>query len=521
MIKVKQNYQNQLNLFPLEINSIIPGNHLVRVVNSFVDGISDVLLHKPFSKEGQPPYDPKSMLKIIIYAYSIKLYSSRKIERAVKQDITFMWLSGMLIPDHNTINRFRSTYFKDIMESVFTTMLDYLHTNGYIRFETYFTDGTKIEADANKFSHVWAKNTQRYKSQLQEKVKSILEEIEQINKAEDLQFNRQSLPELGQSAKINSEQLQQTVVELNKELSEKAGISKKITRSLKSKSSKLEKSAQKLAEYEKQEQTLAGRNSYSKTDTDATFMQMKNEEVKPCYNIQVSTENQYVTNTSISQNAADCTDFPQHYQKIEVRGQKYLPNNAVADSAYGSEENYAELDRLEIAGNYLKYNSFHQDIKGGNKNPFHKDHFTYHAETDCYQCPMNKELAFKEEQEQTTKNGYHFKVRIYQCSQCGECEKKNLCTTADHNRSVQRREKFEEYKAQAKANLTSPKGIALRKQRNTDVETFFGDLKQNAGYRRMRLRGKEKVQMEINYLSIAHNMRKVQINQSKTQKKVA
>jgi transposase len=516
MIRFKSNNQNQLALFPLNLEDLIAGNHLVRIVNSFVNEISIETLLKSFSKEGQPPFEPRTMLKIIIYSYSIKLYSSRKIERALKQDVTYMWLSGMQTPDHNTINRFRSNYFRDILEEVFTQMLDYLFGKGYIKYENYFTDGTKIETNANKYSHVWAKNTNRYKEQVRAKVKTLFKEIEELNNTEDQQYISEEKLKSLKEENINSEDLKKAVSELNVELAIKTGIKK---RSVKSKINQLEKSAEKIEKYEDQEKKLNGRNSYSKTDTDATFMRMKNDALEAAYNVQLSSENQFVTNFSVSQNASDTATFPEHFEKIVERGEKYIPQNNVADAAYGSEENYTLLEKYGV-GNYLKYNSFFQDTKGGNKNPFHKDHFKYNQEKDFYVCPKGSELHFVKEENKKTDRGFETTVKNYQATNCQHCEFKDKCSKGA-NRTVQRSENLENFKTEAYENLTSEKGKKLRMQRNIDIEPIFGDIKENAGYRRFRLRTKEKVEAEVTYLSISHNIRKIFNINLKTLKKTA
>jgi transposase len=127
----KDYQQNQLSMLPPSLDELIDKKHLVRVINSVINGVDYGILSSPFKDQGQPPYDPRMMMKVLIYAYATKLYSTRKIEKALKQDITYMWISGNEKPDHNTINRFRSVYFKDIMEEVFTHVLDYLREEQY------------------------------------------------------------------------------------------------------------------------------------------------------------------------------------------------------------------------------------------------------------------------------------------------------------------------------------------------------------------------------------------------------
>ena len=134
------------------MEELIDSKYLVRVVDRFVSSLSPTLWEEVFTGRGAPSYYPVMMLKLILYAYSSQIYSSRQIAKAVRQDITFMWLAGMQLPNFNTINRFRSDYFRRILESVFTELLDFLHEKGYISFTDFFVDDTKLEANAKRYS---------------------------------------------------------------------------------------------------------------------------------------------------------------------------------------------------------------------------------------------------------------------------------------------------------------------------------------------------------------------------------
>jgi len=508
-IEFKSYEQNQLSLLPPSLDDLISKTHLVRVINSVIDQVKWENLARPFENNGQPPYDPRMMMKVLVYAYSTKLYSSRKIEKAIRQDVTYMWLSGKQTPDHNTINRYRSVYFADILEDVFTSVLDYLHENGYVRFETFFVDGTKLEADAGKYTYVWRKNIARYKEQLRESVKQFLEEIKQINHQEDNQYGENSLEELGNNKEINSEKLKSVVQELNKELEEKA--EKKNKDGIRRRINQLEKKSEKLQQYEEQENILGSRNSYSKTDNDATMMRMKGtDELRPGYNEQISTEGQFIVNYSVHPNSSDTATFVSHLRKIVKRGKKYLPKNYVGDAAYGSEENYHALAELEIE-NFLKYNTFFRETNGKNNDPFHKDNMGYDTENDLFICPAGKQIMYDHQQEQTTENGYKTQVKVYKCKDCDACQFKEKCTKSEQGRSIQVRENLEIYKNKARENLLSEKGIKLRIQRGWDVETVFADQKHNQGYDRVRLRGIQKAELELGWLSISHNLKKVHI----------
>jgi transposase len=509
----KDYQQNQLSMLPPSLDELIDKKHLVRVIDSVINGVDYGILSSPFKDKGQPPYDPRMMMKVLVYAYATKLYSTRKIEKALKQDITYMWISGNEKPDHNTINRFRSVYFKDIMEEVFTHVLDYLRAEKYVKFETFFVDGTKLEADAGKYTHVWRKNIARYKEQLRESVRQLLKEINEINQQEDSQYGDNSLPELGSNEEVDSTKLKTIVDDLNNDLKKNAEkkLGKKAARSVESRIKKIEKKSEKLQQYEENEKVLNGRNSYSKTDTDASMMRMKgSDELRPGYNQQISTEGQFIVNYSVHPNSSDAPTFVPHLQKILNRGDDYLPLNYVGDAAYGSEENYHALAQAEIES-YLQYSTFYREITGKHNNPFHKDNMEYDADGDFFICPAQKRITYDRTEERVTENGYTTQVKIYRCKSCEGCHLKEKCTKSEHGRSIQVREKLEEYKEKARDNLTSNLGVKLRNQRGWDVETIFGDQKHNQGYKRIRLRGADKAEVELGLLSISYNLRKVHI----------
>ena len=181
----------------------------------------------------------------------------------------------------------------------------------------------------------------------------------------------------------------------------------------------------------------------------------------------------------------------------------------MGDSAYGSQENYALLAKHEI-GNYLKYNTFHLEQKPKYRdNPYRKENFLRDAANDTYACPQGRILALRELRTVTTDNGYKTTVRIYQCVNCNDCPVADHCKRGVGNRSILVNPTLDAYRAQARANLDSDVGRALRKQRGMDVEPPFGDIKFNQGYTRCLLRGQHKVNIEIGLLSIAHNIKKV------------
>lgn len=327
-------------MLPTNIDDLIPENHIVRVVNNVIERMDIESLLGKYPGGGCSSYHPRMMLKVIVYGYVQQVYSSRKIAKALRENINFMWLSGNNKPDFRTINNFRSDRMKEVVEEVFSKVLEYLLKAGYIKMENYFIDGTKIEGNANKHSYVWKKSTQKHKKNLQTKIKKLLIEIEEENKRENDTYGDKDLEELGEDIEIDSEELEEKVKEIEEKISQKNNKNKDVEKAIK----EIKKDClPRLKKYETQEEILGNRNSYSKTDKDATFMRMKddhmkNGQLKAAYNVQIGTENQFILGYSIHQRPGDPGCFIPHMEKFKNQ-MGILPENVIGDSAYGSEEN--------------------------------------------------------------------------------------------------------------------------------------------------------------------------------------
>lgn len=505
----KPYYQDQITLLPPSIEELIPSNHIVRTVNRIIEEMDIEILLRSYKGGGSSAYNPRMLLKILLYAYIQQIYTSRKISKALREDIVFMWLSGNQRPNFRTINNFRSGRLKEVIEKIFASMIILLSEGKYINLENYFVDGTKIRANANKYSYVWAANTKRYKKGVVKKINGLLEQIDKLNEEEEKEYGEKDLEELGEESDLSSEKVKEEVKRLNEILKEinpkNNGKTKRITRAAR----KIEKEyLPKMIKYEEQEKKLNGRRSYSKTDEGATFFRMKDDQLLPCYNLLIGTEEQIITNYSIHQKASETDKFIAHIRKLEDLGVKY-PKRVVGDSAYGSQENYNFLEDKSIES-YLKYNTYHMETKGEkSKNKYHKDNFQYEDKEDKYICPEGKELNFIEEYRKYTENGYIQTIRIYKCQDGKGCSQLNQCSKSPQGRTIHINNKLDEYKKKARENLGSEKGIELSKKRAVDVETVFGDIKQNQGFRRLNLRGYEKVNAEIGLVCMAHNIKKI------------
>jgi transposase len=506
----------QPTLLPQNLEELIPEDHLVRVVNRVIDSLDLEPILSEYKGGGTSSYHPRMMLKVLVYAYTQKVNSSRQIAKALRENVNFMWISGNNRPDFRTINRFRSSVMKEGIEVVFTEVLQYLIEEGYVALENYFLDGTKIEANANKYKWVWAKSTARYKQRLQEKIQELLKDIEQDNDTEQEAYGDKDLEEMGGGNKqggggMDSEALQKRIERLNERLADTMK-NKREARALKTLQ---EDCLPRQKKYEEQEKILAGRNSYAKTDHDATFMRMKddvmmNGQLKPGYNVQIGTENQFVVGFSISQNANDLRSLIPHLDQVQRRLGR-LPRNIVADAGYGSEENYAYLEQAGVAG-YVKYKLFDkQQKRSWRKQRFRVENWQYDPARDEYICPAGQPLTYQRTYHRKTANGYPTLRRAYECGSCTSCPLKPKCTRGVGNRNVLINPILNRYQELASRKLVSEHGVRLRSRRGVEVESVFGRLKQDWGFRRFTLRGMEKVKTEWGLLCVAHNLAKLAV----------
>ncbi len=377
-----------------------------------------------------------------------------------------------------------------------------------VEYKTVFVDGTKISADANKHKIVWDKNVQRYKKQLQERTRCLFKEIDALNEAEDERYGSFDLPECGEQSDLSSEDLHSVADSLSETLScDGKKCRKETDKQLRKASRQLKRDADKLARYEEQERKLGGRNSYSKTDPDATAMRMKNDELRPGYNVQVVSENGFIVGASVSQNANDGTSF---IPLMEEMDSALLPepDEIVADAGYGHEEVYEYLEERNIDA-FIKYPSYHAENSRESKYRFHYSRFTYDRIRDVFICPLGRQLYFIEEGETRNKSGFVVHQRKYQSSACSDCPYKSQCTNSTVGRTLTVNMNLRRHQQKARDNLEGVYGESLRKRRGYEIETVFGDWKHNLKFQRFQLRGLDKVRAELFFHSLAYNLRKI------------
>ena len=500
-LAIKSDNRKQNLLLPPSLDELVPENHMVRVVDAVIDrlDISDIL--STYRGGGNSAFNPKMMLKVLVFAYLSNVYSSRRIEELLKRDIYFMWLAGMKRPDFRTINYYRGKRLKEGFDTVFTQVVRLLHEEGFVSLKVQYIDGTKIESVANKYTFVWRGSVEKYDARLKAKTEALLRQIEQ-NHAIENQEN--PVPE-----ELTAEEVTKRVERI-KEKVDADNLGKEERKALKQIETD---SVPRMNRYREQLETMGSRNSYSKTDPDATFMRMKedamlNGQLKPGYNVQISTENQFITNFGIYQRPTDTLTMISYLESFKAR-YGMQSEEIVADSGYGSEENYEYMFSNGMTP-YVKYNMFHvEQRRGYRNNPFRVSNLFYNPDDDFYVCPMGQKLKFIRQEKRYTASGYQQTVSVYRASRCEGCPLRGQCHKSKRDRQIEVNHTLDDYKARARELLTSEQGIKHRSNRPIEPEAVFGQIKECGRFRRLRLKGLTGAKIDFGLKALAHNLRKL------------
>ena len=478
----------------------IDENDPVRKLTEICDELDYTKLYNEYFRHWRK-IDPAIMFEILVFAYMNGIYSSREIEKACKTDIRFMWiLQNEAAPDHSTIARFQNEKLTAVMEDLFYQLISKLKEIGEISFKNIFVDGTKIEANANRYTFVWAKTVRKNMDKLKSRIDKEVPEITiryNLNPESNLEEVLESLHEQVKTTKIKF------VYGKGKHKTE------------------IQKDCEKLLEYNEKLDNYAKilgicgqRKSYSKTDTDATFMRMKedymkNGQLKPGYNVQIGVESEYIVGVGLFPNPTDTTTLIPFMKKIQSGcGHKY--ENVIADAGYASEENYTYLERNEQRG-YIKPADYEIRKSRKYKNDIYRvENLLYDEENDWFICPNEKRLKYSYESKRKSENGYEIIKKNYICESCKDCPHRDKCFKgAYENRKISLSQTMARQKKEATERITSKEGIQLRINRSIQVEGAFGVLKQDYAFRRFLTRGKIKTETQFFMLSFAYNIQKL------------
>ena len=499
-VTFKSYNSNDNLLFPPCLGDYLPKNHNARVVSAIIDRLDISEIESGYKGGGASSYNPRMLLKVIVYAYLNNVYSGRKMERLLVENIAFMWLSGMQRPDFRTINLFRSKRLAGKFDSLFTQVVLLLNEEGFVSLDVQYIDGTKIESVANKYSFVWKGSVEKNKARLESKVRTVLEMAEETLALEEKESEEE----------LSSEEMERRAEAILDKMDREGFSDKKMRKAVeKVKSEK----APKMREYEDKLETLGERNSFSKTDPDATFMRMKedamnNGQTKPGYNIQIATENQFITNYGIFWRPTDQGTLIPFLESFQAKYGRQS-GEVCADSGYGSEQNYEYMFGNGITP-YVKYNMFHaEDKRKRRQNPFLVQNLFYNETEDYFVCPMGQHMEHIGDITVKSDLGYESTVSRYGARNCTGCPLRGMCYKgASDRRVIEVNHRNNAFRRKAKKLLSSDRGLHHRSNRPIEPEAVFGNIKFNHGFKRFRLKSNEKVKTEFGLIALAHNIRK-------------
>lgn len=565
--------QHQPMLLPPDISDLIEPDAMVRVIDHVVDQIDLTWIDNAYPGGGRPAHNPVMLLKVLLYAYSSGVYSSRKIAVLTTKDLHAMWLCGMQPISHNTINRFRKNRLGSEFEKIYAQIIALLADSGFVDLNTYFLDGTKIEAVSGRYTFTWAKASAKYKANLQEKIHQQLQLIDELNLAED-QLCPQTPAEIDSTRVDTAIETINQIIQQDPDLKAKTQVTRgrppKTTsthcdtptgsvgadthtahahpahqtgtgnpprtnsgpgRHVQHPGSTLSEDQKKLvvdtfrqartdwaprlAKYEQDEAILAGRSSYSKTDVDATFMRLKddhmrNGQLKPAYNIQAGCNNQFIIDVTVHQRPGDTACTIAHLDHVEQMYGQY-PRTVVADAGYGSLQNYEWFDRKDICA-VVKHNvTDRQKKRTWSKDPFNTSLWPYDSILDRYICPGGSQLMLEGVSKSTSDLGYTTVVRRYRTDECEGCPLRVRCLKNPENthRTLQVNPELVRHRQRADFVLATQLGDALIRRRGVEIETVFGSIKRNMGFNRFTLRGLAGVTLEMRLVAMGHNLAKL------------
>ena len=496
---------------PLFLETWITEEDPVWSFNEIMDSVDLKRFRKKdnLSRNGRPAYDYESMMKTVLFGYMDMGYISlRELERKCSQDIRYMYLMEYRTPTFMTFCNFIKDNLEESIEEIFKAINEEIFKRESVDLEHIYMDGTKIEANANKYSWVWKKRTEKSRYRLFEKISSLLSEILR----EESQFNT--------DIQINAEYHPQQLRDYLKLLKEKLRIDEsrfKYGRGHhKSREQRwyeeLKGYIEKLEEYaEKIRITGENRKSYSKTDHDATFMRvkedyMRNDSLLPAYNIQCAIADEYIAVRRVEQYRSDMDCFIPLMKDFKDKYGRY-PRYPVADAGYGSYNNYIFCEQAGME-KYMKYPMFRKETEDESyrNDPFRAVNFGRDSDGELI-CPNGKKMIFSH-RKAVRGNRYGRQEEIYVCEDCSGCPYADRCKKTDKNRTINLNEELTGFHREVLSNLNSIHGALLRMNRSIQAEGTFGVIKYDRDYDRIVRRGLKSVKMEILLISIGFNLYK-------------
>lgn len=477
-------------------------------VVTFIEVLGGMDLTKYFVSKptvGRLGYNAMTLLKIVLFAMMENKRSLREMEKACRTDIRFMWLGEGARPTHATFQHFINGGLKTNVETILRDVTTAIATKAKIDLKTSYVDGTKIEANANKYKWVWKKASMKHREKLNAKIgkefaKMNGEGLQYEGKAFTIKERYDAADLLAVIGWLVGEMERQELRSVYGKGTRKSEIQRHLD--------PLEGDLEALMRYE-EEIRICGpdRNSYAKTDKGATFMRMKedamkNGQLKPGYNLQLAVSDGYITAAGTFQDRDDEGTFAAITEKLKTM-YGFYPTNIVADAGYGSIENYLVCQERKMRP-FVKYGMYSKEKERKyQRNPYRVANMR--QEDGSYVCPQGH--AFTKVCVRTRKAGnIEYRVDEYECGGCEGCPAKSKCTKAKGNRRIDVCELGIKLYAEAKALLDSEEGIRFRINRSIQAEGAFATIKEDGGYRRLSRRGLENANLEFHLVAIGHNL---------------
>jgi len=443
--------RDQNQLFPASVEEYIGPEDPVRAYDAFVEQLNFLQLGIELDegKVGHPQFDPRSMVKLLVYGYSYGIRSSRKLERATYHNVSFIWLMGGLKPDHKTIARFRRDH-ADALKGILKQCARVCLRLGLVEGNTLFVDGTKIRANAS-MKHTWtAARCEKSLSQIDQRIEAILKECESTD---------------------GSEEHQASLIKMSAELKDQRHLKEKIGKVLE----------------ELQQQDKSALNT-----TDPESARMRNGgQIETGYNCQAVVDDRHglIVHTDVLSQSNDGGLFSGQIQAAQENLGKSC-QKACADAGFGGSEDLKKtLDQgVDVVVPVVRHSDF-------------RDRFAYDASRDIYRCEQGHELNYIGDHKD-------HRTRIYQIadpSTCRRCTVFGTCTKAAKGRRVER-PFAEEVREHLEARLEMPDAKLLMRRRKMRAEHPFGHIKHNLGLRIFHLRGLRGVGVEMALASTAFNL---------------
>ena len=488
-------------------------DHEACYINDLVESMDYHVLYQT----GRPrEYDLRALMKLVLFAYLRGCTSCRLIERLARENLYARWLTQEQVPSYRTIARFIvSDEAERLIESSFETMHSFLIKHGLID-DCVFIDGTKILANANKYSFVWKKNIIRFDELNQAKAQALIDEI----KATEAAAWADSLPVDYDQLDLIVANLEERVAQLNEAVEATKKVSpnpaKQARRKTKSHLRKAEHIRSKRNEYRAAQAVFNGRNSFSKTDHDATFMRVKedpmmNGQLKPAYNLQIATSHQFVLGYQLFPNPTDTRTLIPFLKTLNTH--RVLGRYISADAGYGSESNYRFIaDQLPDQTPLIPYGTMLKE----NSRKWRSDdrkvmNWDYHATDDYYIDPKGVRFNFQKYVTRKDKYGFERQFHRYLAEAVDENQQPipNALTNGGRKRYIDVNPEWEYFKAQQREKLASKTEGQIYARRKTDVESVFGHLKAYLHFTRFTVRGNDAVKRQMGLMLMAMNLGKV------------